>query len=80
MAAPKLAKRGAWMYLILGDLLMPFGDRNETYFWIEFVNPADSLFDSTILNSLANLHAFLNHGVVNVVRKAGLASEFDGGF
>lgn len=51
----------------------------RTHLGIELVDSTDGLFDTTVFDRLADLHALLDHRMVNVVRETSLAGELDRG-
>lgn len=68
------------MVHILGDSSSSLGDWGITHLGIELIDATNSLFDSAVLDSLAYLYTLLYQLVVDIVRKASLACEFDGSF
>lgn len=56
------------------------GTRNEkTYLWIEFIDPSNSFFHSTFLDSITDIHSFLYQDLVDLGRLASFFSERNGG-
>jgi hypothetical protein len=69
----------------LGGPHRPFQSRRNrrkkrtrrTHLGIELVDSTDGLFDTTVFDRLADLHALLDHRMVDVVRETSLAGELD---
>jgi hypothetical protein len=51
----------------------------RTHLGIELVDSTNGLFNTTVFDRLADLHALLDHRMVDVVRETSLARELDRG-
>lgn len=67
------------MVHILGVLRLRVSKIDQTYLWVELVDPPNGLLDTPFLDGLTNFHAFLDHCMVDVGWETCLPSELDGG-